>query len=409
MKRFFIISLLLPLIFVGCGKKTEEEVGVELKGIGLNKKSLSLDIGETARLMVVYNPEEAEKFAPEVTWESTVPGVATVQDGKVTAKQKGKTIISAYCGKFYADCEVVVETGGGSGGEGGGGEDPQKFEVTPATIDDNGLGGTYTITVTSNRAWTAVCEKAWATVSPAEGNGDATVTVTVEANTEVAADAQTITFTAGLMKKTVTVNRAGYQKICPITLNITEKEMPVEGGSFYVQVESETAWNVTCEKDWVTFSGKTDEGVTVNVGPNVSELNWRPDEWMKIPVVFSNGTKSDTLEIRQDIPYVKISPDKFYTFDALKFETKVTSNISWRLEFSYDDKVSGAEGVKNYMHAQPATGTGNETIQVTISKVHSDDKPHNGHGSVWAYGTGTWSGLSVSVGSHGYYSSDFKE
>ena len=57
MKRFFILSLLLPLIFVGCGKKTEEEVGVELKGISLNKKSLSMEIGDKAKLIVVYNPK----------------------------------------------------------------------------------------------------------------------------------------------------------------------------------------------------------------------------------------------------------------------------------------------------------------------------------------------------------------
>ncbi|MBR4704699.1 MAG: BACON domain-containing protein [Paludibacteraceae bacterium] len=407
MKRIFIISLLLPLIFVGCGKKTvEEEMAVELQGIRLNKKSLSLDIGDKAKLIVVYNPEEAEKFAPEVTWESTIPSVASVKDGAVIARQKGKTTISAYCGKFYADCEVEVETGGGSGGGGGGG-DTQKFEVTPATIDDNGLGGTYTITVTSNRAWTAVCEKAWATVSPAEGNGEATVTVTVEANTEVAADAQTITFTAGLMKKTVTVNRAGYQKICPITINITEKEMPMEGGSFYVQVESETAWNVTCEKDWVTFSGKTDEGVTVQVDANVSEIYWKAGEQTTIPVVFSNGGNSDTLEIKQDMPYVDLVPDYFYSFNGMNYDVEVRSNVSWRLEPTYEDKDNGVDLVKNYLVINPSEGTGNVNISVSIKKVHQGDGPARGTGNVTAYGTGKWSGLSLSVGSHSYYSSDF--
>ena len=77
MRKFLYLALALTLVLVSCGKKTEEEIAVELQGISLNKKSLSMDIGETARLMVVYNPEEAEKFAPAVTWESTVPGVAT--------------------------------------------------------------------------------------------------------------------------------------------------------------------------------------------------------------------------------------------------------------------------------------------------------------------------------------------
>ncbi|MBR4704698.1 MAG: Ig-like domain-containing protein [Paludibacteraceae bacterium] len=401
MRKFLYLALALTLVLVSCGKKTEEEIAVELQGISLNKKSLSMDIGETARLMVVYNPEEAEKFAPAVTWESSVPGVATVKDGKVTAKQKGKTTITAYCGKFYADCEVVVETGGGSGG-GGGGEDTQKFEVTPATIDDNGLGGTYTITVTSNHPWQAVCEKPWATVSPEKGDGDATVTVTVEANTEVDADAQTITFTAGLMKKTVTVNRAGYHKICPITLDVKEKELGPEGGSFDVKVTCEIDWNVSCDHERVHITKKSD-GVSIEVDIDKTKLEYS-EKVSEIPVVFSNQDVTDTLLIRQIMPYAYLQPSQFQTNHGLQYACQVKSNISWQIVFTY---YEGSDNAKNYMVANPQFGTGDVPVTVTMNKVHSGSEWMSGDGYVMIKGTGKWQGLEVRVGNHFYRSDDF--
>lgn len=406
MKKYIFWALALALVLVSCGKKTEEEMSVELQGISLNKKSLSLDIGDKATLIVVYNPEEAAKFAPAVIWESSNSQIASVENGRVTAKRKGKATIIASCGKFSAECPVEVETGGSGGG--GGGSDAQKFGISPATIDDNGFGGTYTITVTSNRAWTAACEKSWATISPDKGDGDATVTVTVEANTEKTANEQTITFTAGALKKTVTVKRAECQKIVPITLNITEKKMLVEGGSFDVQVESETAWTVKCDKAWVTFSNKTDKGVTVQVGANTSEIYWKAGETTTIPVTFSNGGKTATLEIKQDKPYVVLSPSQYYTFNGKNYEVSVKSNIPWRIEFTYDDKVSGHDAVKNYLGANPAEGTGDATIKVYFKQVHKDGEQASGHGNVRAYGTGLWSELNTGVGTHSYYSSDFE-
>ena len=403
MKRFFILSLLLPLIFVGCGKKTEEEVGVELKGISLNKKSLSMEIGDKAKLIVVYNPEEAAKFAPEVTWESSVPSVATVQDGKVTAKQKGKATITAYCGKFFADCEVIVETGGGSGGggEGGGGEDAQKFEVTPTTIDDNGTGGTYTISVTSNRAWTASCEQSWATISPDNGTGDATVTVTVEANTEEAADAQTITFTAGALKKTVTVNRAGHHEIVPLTIDVKQKELGPEGGSFDVQVTSEAAWNVKCDDERVHIT-KNSDGASITVDINKKEFT-RKIFYDSIPVVFYNDDVTDTLLVRQEFPYADISPSEFFSAYSLNYTCKVTSNISWSIVFDYDQSSTA----KNYMVANPSSGTGETSVSVTIKKVHSDSQELTGGGDVRIKGTGIWAGLEAVRGYTDYHWANF--
>lgn len=394
MKRYLFWALALALALVGCGKKTtEEEMSVELQGIGLSKKSLSMEVGDKKTLIVVYNPEDAAKFAPAVTWESSSERVATVQDGKVTAKQKGKTTITAYCGRFSADCEVEVENA----------TVPvtPKLEVSPTTIDDKGQGGTYTVTVTCNRSWTADCEQPWATVSPAEGNGDATVTVTVEANMATSADAQTITFTAGTVKKTVTVNRPAYHKICPITLDIKEKEVGVEGGSFDVQVTSEADWNVKCDNARVHIT-KTGNGASVTVDINKKELV-RKKSVDSISVVFYNDDVTDTLLIKQELPYAGMSPYDFISAYGLNYTCKLESNISWSIVFEYDTYYSA----QNYMQANPSSGTGDATVNVKIKKVHTDGQEKTGGGSVWIKGTGEWEGIKIWSGNTDYHWANF--
>ena len=393
MKKYLFLALVLALVSCG-GKKTEEEMSVELQGISLNKKSLSMEVGNKATLIVVYNPEEAAKFAPAVTWESTVPRVATVKDGKVEAKQKGKTTITAYCGKFYADCVVEVENETAP--------ITPKLSLTPTTITDKGQGGTYTISVTCNRAWTAECEQAWATVSPAEGDGNAEVTVTVEANMEATADAQTITFTAGSLKKTVTVNRPAYHKVYPLSIDLKEKVVPADGDKFDVKVTSEAAWDYKCDHERVHIT-KNSDGVSITVDIDKSKLEYT-ETVTKIPVVFYNEDETDTLLIKQIIPYANIQPNQFWTSKGLQYSCQVKSNISWTIVFTYS---GGSDKAKNYVTASPATGTGDASVNVTMKKVHSGDEWMSGDGYVIMQGTGKWQGLEAQRGNTFYRSDDF--
>ncbi len=100
---FFIIALALS----ACNSKVPE-----LTGISLNKKKLTLEVGETYRLKVSFTPEEVAEAAPELVWLSSDEDVATVKNGKVTAKAVGKATITATCDKHEAECVLtVVEAG----------------------------------------------------------------------------------------------------------------------------------------------------------------------------------------------------------------------------------------------------------------------------------------------------------
>ena len=222
-----ILFLFAAALFAACNNQSNTPK--ELKGISLNKQTLELDMGDSYQLVVLYEPEDAEEGAPKVIWECTKERVATISaTGRVEAKQKGRATIVATCGRFTAECKLEVVTGGSTPVTP---PDPDKFSVTPTEIKAPAEGGTYTLTVKANIAWSATCEDdTWASISPDNGDGDATITVTVQPNTVEKADEQDITFTAGEFTMYVTIKRsaqAAVSKFVERPFSISDKQKVV--------------------------------------------------------------------------------------------------------------------------------------------------------------------------------------
>jgi|GEM_PF-1953272 len=112
MKHFFPILLFIAGIMLSaCGTQTTPDT--TLQGISI-RKSLTLEVGETQRLSVFFEPEELEDlYADKVTWESSRTRIATVdENGKVKAVREGTAEITATCMGFEAVCKVEVITEG---------------------------------------------------------------------------------------------------------------------------------------------------------------------------------------------------------------------------------------------------------------------------------------------------------
>ena len=80
-----------------------------LKSIALNPTSVTLKPGNTKKLNVVLDPEEA--LMPVLEWKSSDPAIVTVDDaGKITAVKNGKATITATVkgSTLSASCSVVV-------------------------------------------------------------------------------------------------------------------------------------------------------------------------------------------------------------------------------------------------------------------------------------------------------------
>ena len=76
--------------------------------VELDKDNLTLEVGESSTLTTTITPDNATDKS--VTWESSAPSVATVENGTVTAVGAGTTTITVETkdGEFTATCEVTV-------------------------------------------------------------------------------------------------------------------------------------------------------------------------------------------------------------------------------------------------------------------------------------------------------------
>lgn len=92
-------------IYTMSGNKTEN---VEPQGISLDKTTVELTVGDSEALVATITPSNATNKS--VVWKSDKEDVATVSDGKVTAKSVGTATITASTsdGKYKATCKVTV-------------------------------------------------------------------------------------------------------------------------------------------------------------------------------------------------------------------------------------------------------------------------------------------------------------
>ena len=84
-----------------------DEPIVAVTEVSLDKTSLAMNTGETATLTATVLPENATNKS--VSWSSSNPDVASVENGVVTAKSGGSATITALAGTEKATCEVTVE------------------------------------------------------------------------------------------------------------------------------------------------------------------------------------------------------------------------------------------------------------------------------------------------------------
>lgn len=94
----------ITILLVVCVLLSGFEVNVSAATIKMKKSKLTLFTGETYTLKLKNAPKDAA-----ITWKSSKKSVAVVdKNGVVTAKKKGKTVITAKVGKDKYTCKVTV-------------------------------------------------------------------------------------------------------------------------------------------------------------------------------------------------------------------------------------------------------------------------------------------------------------
>ena len=342
---YLIVSVMLLGMFAGCNNTPTPG---ELQGISFRKKSIEIEVGESLKLRVLYEPEEAEEGAPEIVWESSKPKIASVSNsGKVEGLKVGTTTITATCGKLFAECEVEVVPAT---------EKPvvvYSFNVVPSVLDVPAAGGTYSLEVQTNSDWKVSADQSWISLDTDHGTEDGLLNVTIApADTKEITSGEIVfkygeAFTKSFVVK---VSRAA-QDAKPITINDADVPwVPIEGGKYTITVDSELDWNVSCSDDAVVFSDKTETSVSVSF-PDLSKSDDiafnEADNSKSYTIEFSNGKSTATSKVNQKKPYLW-----FYTIWKIPvpatggtYTVTVQSSTSWTATCSAEwVELSGASG-----------------------------------------------------------------
>lgn len=101
-----ILMTLCAFVSVSCIRQETPEVPVT--DVRISEDELEMEIGDAVVLTAVVLPENASDKA--VAWESTVPSVASVQNGEVTALSVGITYVVAKSSStsLRSSCKVTV-------------------------------------------------------------------------------------------------------------------------------------------------------------------------------------------------------------------------------------------------------------------------------------------------------------
>ena len=275
--KAIIVFAFLVILLASCNNTAEG-----INSISLNKTSLTIEEGDSYQLVVLFEPDGLEAT---VTWESSRESVASVSNtGKVKAAHEGTATITAFCGRLYAECKVVVTKRGLA-----------EITVSPSSVSAPCEGGEYKVTVTSNTEWKATTDAKWVSISPSSGAGETAVNLIVAANENFTEKSTNISFMSGTSHATLNVTLAART---PEALSVTPAtlDVPAEGGIYKVKVLSTINWWAEAKQKWAKLSplsGEGDQEVTVTVDPADTTTS------SEQKVRFSNGQKEVYLYIKR--------------------------------------------------------------------------------------------------------------
>ena len=211
---------------------TVEAKAVAVESVSLDKSELSLEVGEEATLTATVSPADATD--KEVSWSSSDPSVATVDDsGKVVAKAPGTTAVTVTTkdGGKSASCAVTVKAKG--------------VAVESVSLDKSEL----TLVVGEDATLTATVKPDGATDKSVSWASDKEAVATVDEGGKVSAKAE------GEATITVTTKDGGKTATCKVTVKAAEVKVTgikLDKSSITIGVGEEITLTPTIEPDDAT-------------------------------------------------------------------------------------------------------------------------------------------------------------
>jgi hypothetical protein len=166
--------------------------------------------------------------------------------------------------------------------------------VEPAKQDVEYSAGQATFELKSNTAWTATEDEDWLKITPAAGNGDATLTVDYDENSDTNCRTALIVVSGAGIEVKITLK----QEAAPmLTITPPSCSLGFEACDTALVIISNTEWTIEVSENWIIVtptSGSGDDTVQVHFEENI-DLNPRT-----AILTISGGGLSVEVEFTQD-------------------------------------------------------------------------------------------------------------
>lgn len=240
--------------------------------------------------------------------------------------------------------------------------------ATSLTLSPKANSGTFTLN--ANVDWNAKTEATWLTISPADGKAgeEITITVTAEANTT----SQSRTAKVSIYHGDYSVDFTVTQTAAKLSLypDVFKENFKAEGESKTLIILADSRWDITGlpEDKWCDVDKATGEGGTLADTVIITTTYNTSFEARDVTLTVSTESGSKTIAVVQepDVPRVSIESnnDKYLDSIAKTYTYNIVSNTSWTIE---------KEAGKDWCTLDKTSGTGNASLQVTLTKNTNDD------------------------------------
>lgn len=204
---------------------------ISVESVELDRTSASMNVGDRIILKATVTPEDATETT--VTWSTSNPSVAVVNDGGVTAVSKGTAIITASCGGSSAKCTITVK------------EVEQNIPVTGITLDRTSaqmnVGDVLTLKATVTPANATASKVTWSTSDPSVAVVDGGKVTAVSKGTAMitascggSSAACTVSVTSGTEVKSISIDSTWLSLNVGAESTILATVNPVVPGVEYV-------------------------------------------------------------------------------------------------------------------------------------------------------------------------------
>ena len=252
--------------------------------------------------------------------------------------------------------------------------------VSPTSLTFNQDGGSQTVKVSANYAWTASAGTAGFTVSPTSGEGDATVTITAAAASSPSEAMGAINFKSEGLSASVAVKQEAKTTL---TVGSVTK-VPAEGGTFTVDIKYNTDYSVEVEsaaQSWITFNGtkalqagKLEFTFAANTttDPRSGKVTIKDKSGKVAPITLTfEQEETKVIEVGDTMPI----PAEGGTFEVdVRYNTDVVVEVesaaaSWITFVKTKALTSGKLEFKFAANDQPDSRTGKVMVKDKAGKV----------------------------------------